>query len=535
MLALLAFLLSLTPSLLPRPWTTQGLVWGLTAVAVYGTGVVVTRVGRWAGVPPLPPTLHRRLHWAIGVVGLVGVPIMLQLGGGWQDEVRRAVGLPGSAKPRYLAAFLVAVGVFAGLVGLARLARDAYLAVHRPLRRRIPDLSARLVAVATVTALAVTLLDGALYHGLVLAADAVFSARDHGTDPGTTQPHTALRSGGPGSLVPWSSLGREGRDFVSGGPTAADIERLTGRPAVTPIRVYAGLGSADSLRGEADLVLRELRRTKAFDRPVLAVATTTGTGWVDPELADPLEYEYGGDTAIASLQYSFLPSWISFLVDQSRAENAGRVLFDTVYTYWATLPAGHRPRLVVFGESLGAFGGSAAFSGLADLTSRTQGALFAGPPNATPLWRELTDQRAPGSPEWLPRYGDGRTVRFAAGARDLRNPDGSLPSPRLVFLQHASDPVVWWSTSLIWHEPTWLAQSRGRDVVPQMHWYPLVTFWQLTADLAAAQQTPPGHGHVYGDAVPTAWAAILHPPGWTEADTAALTRLEVQRAQAAAR
>lgn len=532
-LALVTFLLSLTPSLLPRPWTTQGVVWGLTAAAVYGVGVALTRIGRWAGVPPLPPVPHRRLHWAIGLVALVSVPIMLQLGAGWQDDVRQAVGMSGSERQHYLAAFLVGVGVFAGLVGLARLARDAYLAVHRPLRRRIPDLPARLIAAATVVALAVTLLDGALYHGLMLAADAVFSAADHATDPGTRPPSSSLRSGGPGSLVPWDSLGRQGRDFVASGPTPADIERLTGRRAQAPIRAYAGLGSASTLRGEADLVLRELERTRAFDRPVLAVATTTGTGWVDPELADPLEYEYGGDTAIAALQYSYLPSWISFLVDQSRAEDAGRTLFDVVHRYWSALPPGHRPRLVVFGESLGAFGGGAAFSGLSDLTSRTQGALFAGPPHATRLWQDLTARRNPGSPQRLPRYGDGQTVRFASTAADLRNPDGSLPPARLVFLQHPSDPVVWWSTSLIWHDPTWLSEPRGRDVVPEIRWYPLVTFWQLTADLAVAQQPPPGHGHVYGDAVPTAWAAILHPPGWTDEDTAALTRLEVRREEGA--
>ncbi len=128
-------------------------------------------------------------------------------------------------------------------------------------------------------------------------------------------------------------------------------------------------------------------------------------------------------------------------------------------------------------------------------------------------------------------YGDGGTVRFASGASDLRNADGSLPAPRLVFLQHASDPIVWWSPSLIWHEPAWLAQPRGRDVVPEIHWYPVITFCQLTADLAVAQAPPPGHGHRYGDAVPTAWAAILHPPGWTEADTTALTALEVHRPQ----
>jgi uncharacterized membrane protein len=59
-------------------------------------------------------------------------------------------------------------------------------------------------------------------------------------------------------------------------------------------------------------------------------------------------------------------------------------------------------------------------------------------------------------------------------------------------------------------------------VVPQVHWYPLVTFWQVTWDMAIALSPPPGHGHHYGAEIPTAWAAILHPPEWTDGATAAL-------------
>ena len=525
-LALLAFLVSLTPSLLPRPWPAQGLVSGLGATAAYAIGVAVTRIGRWAGVPELPRRVHRRAHWVIAAFGGIAVPTMLWLSSGWQNEVRHAVDMPDQGRHRFLGVFVIGAAVFVGLVGLARLFRDAYRWLARRLRRFVPALAARLIAAVLVTGLAITLLNGALYHGLVYAADAAFSSVDRGTSPHVHRPSSSLRSGGPGSLVSWDSLGLQGRNFVASGPSVADIEQLTGRPAVPPIRAYAGLGSAPTLRREAELVLAELKRTHAFDRALLAVDTTTGTGWVDPTLADPLEYMFGGNTAIAAMQYSFLPSWISFLVDSSRAQDAGRALFDVVYDYWVTLPASHRPRLVVFGESLGAYGGSAAFSGLADLTDRTQGALFVGPPNSTALWRQLTDERQPGSPERLPRYGDGQTVRFAATAADLRNADGSLSSPRVVFLQHASDPVVWWSTSLVWNRPDWLSEPRGHDVSPDVHWFPVVTFWQITGDLAVAERPPPGHGHRYGPDVPAAWAALLHPPGWTEANTSALAAVE---------
>ena len=58
--------------------------------------------------------------------------------------------------------------------------------------------------------------------------------------------------------------------------------------------------------------------------------TTTGTGWVDERAASPLEYMYNGDTALVALQYSYLPSWISFLVDVEKAADAGREMIHAV-------------------------------------------------------------------------------------------------------------------------------------------------------------------------------------------------------------
>ena len=84
------------------------------------------------------------------------------------------------------------------------------------------------------------LLTGALSRGVLGLANSVFSGVDNGTAAGVTQPASALRSGSPQSLVPWDTLGRQGRTFVAGGPTAAQISQFTGQPAMEPIRVYAG-------------------------------------------------------------------------------------------------------------------------------------------------------------------------------------------------------------------------------------------------------------------------------------------------------
>ena len=39
--------------------------------------------------------------------------------------------------------------------------------------------------------------------------------------------------------------------------------------------------------------------------------------------------------------------------------------------------------------------------------------LWVGPPNASPLWKAITERRDPGTPEVDPRYDNGRTVRFS--------------------------------------------------------------------------------------------------------------------------
>jgi uncharacterized membrane protein len=48
---------------------------------------------------------------------------------------------------------------------------------------------------------------------------------------------------------------------------------------------------------------------------------------------------------------------------------------------------------------------------------------------------------------------------------------------------------------------------------------PIVTFLQVSADIAAAVDVPDGHGHRYVKDVADAWAAILQSPGWTAPKT----------------
>jgi uncharacterized membrane protein len=190
---------------------------------------------------------------------------------------------------------------------------------------------------------------GLLLNGLAGLADRSFSVRNTATAEGVEQPPSTLRSGGPGSLVSWESLGRQGRTITGTGPTAEAITKWSGSEAKEPIRAYAGTLSTEDVEARAKLAVADLERAGGFDRANLLVATTTGSGWLDSGATDSFEYLTGGDSAIVAMQYSYLPSWLSYLVDQKKAREAGRELFDAVYDRWTRLPPAERPRLFVFG------------------------------------------------------------------------------------------------------------------------------------------------------------------------------------------
>ncbi|MFD7710661.1 alpha/beta hydrolase [Streptomyces sp. NPDC059786] len=516
--ALVLACLSFTPSLLPRGGLLQGLVCGITAAIGYGLGVLAAWVGRaFADREPRPA---ERRSW-LGFLVAAGVLFGVSFGFGqyWQYEIRRLMGVDDYDVWSVVLSPVVAALVFCLLLLIGRGLRGLYHWVVGLLRRWIGPRAATAVGWALVAGLTWVLFTGLLLDGLVGAANEAFSVRDATTPEGVHRPTSTLRSGGPGSLVPWDSLGMQGRIFAATGPSPAAIEKFTGRPAPTPIRSYAGLASSDDTESRAAKAVAELDRQGAFRRANLLVMTTTGSGWVDPAAVDSFEYLSGGDSATVAIQYSYLPSWMSYLVDQTKAREAGRALFDAVYEAWSRLPLDARPRLFVAGESLGSFGGETAFSGEYDLRNRTSGTLFAGPPNFNTLFREFSDHRAAGSPEARPVYKDGRTVRFASDPGAAVPPsDRPWDGTRVLYLMHPSDPIVWWSPRLAYREPDWIGQSPGDDVLEEMVWIPFVTFWQVTADLPFATGVPDGHGHKYSAEYVDGWNSVLRPAGVTALD-----------------
>ena len=517
---------SMTPSLLPRTALFQGLVSGISGAIGYGLGVFAVWLVRYMSdrnsSPPAP-----RWAWMVLIpIGAVGMVIMAIRFHVWQDDVRDLMGVPHLRWYDYPVAAGLSLVVLFTLVEIGQAIRWLVSFLVRRVDRVAPFRLSATIVVVTLAILTITVLNGVVLKSAMRTMNHTFASANDEMNPATAPPKTPLRSGGPGSLVSWESLGREGRIFVEGGPTVEQLTEFNGAPATEPIRAYAGLdATTDGITATAELAAQELQRTGGLQRAVVAVGTTTGTGWINEAEASALEYMYNGNTAVVSMQYSFLPSWLSFLVDKENARHAGQALFEAVDRLIRLMPEGHRPKLVVFGESLGSFGAEAPFMSLNNVLARTDGALFSGPTFNNTIWTDLTATRDAGSPEWLPIYHDGKNVRFVARASNFARPDAAWDVPRVVYLQHASDPIAWWTPSLLFKEPDWLKEKRGYDVLPQTRWIPVVTFLQVTADMAVALDVPDGHGHRYVADVANGWAAVLSPPGWTPAKTERLRPL----------
>jgi uncharacterized membrane protein len=516
---------SMTPSLLPRGPLFQGLVSGLSGATGYALGVFAVWLVRYMRSQDSSPPAPRRAWLVLIVAGAVGMVAMVIWFHVWQDRVRDLMGVAHLKWFDYpLAAALSLIVLFA-VVEIGQLIRRLIRFLDLRLDRFAPPRVSAVIVVFLLVALTIALLNGVVVKFAMRTMNNTFAAVNNEMNPATAAPQTPLRSGGPQSLVSWESLGHQGRIFVEGGPTVAQLTAFNGAPATEPIRAYAGLNSADGITATAELAARELQRTGGLRRAVVAVGTTTGTGWINEAEADALEYMYNGNTAIVSMQYSFLPSWLSFLVDKNNARHAGQALFEAVDRLVRELPEAQRPKLVVFGESLGSFGGEAPFMSLNNVLARTDGALFSGPTFQNTIWTDLTATRDRGSPEWLPIYDDGRHARFVARPDNLGRPDAAWHHPRVVYLQHASDPIAWWNPDLLFRKPDWLREKRGHDVLPETEWIPVVTFLQVSADMAVAVDVPQGHGHDYVADVANGWAAVLQPPGWTPAKTEKLRPL----------
>jgi uncharacterized membrane protein len=390
------------------------------------------------------------------------------------------------------------------------------------LAKFIPRRIALLAGFGIAVALFWTIGNGLLLRTALHELDSSYRQIDALLPAELSAPEDPSKSGSSKSLVSWASLGAQGRERVVAVPSRNDISSLTAGPAIEPLRVYVGLNSAETVERRAELALAELKRIRAFDRALLVIATPTGTGWVDPSGMAPLEILHRGDVASVSVQYSYLPSWLSLLIEPDYGADTARAVFRVVYDYWRTLPKGRRPRLYLFGLSLGARNSDLSADFLDLIADPYQGALWVGPPWDSVTWRKVTAMRAAGSPVWLPRFRDESLFRFTTQRNELNEADTRWGPMRVVFLQYPSDPIVFFESTSLWRPPSWMEQ-RAPDVAPEIRWIPVVTFVQQVCDMITATTTPRGVGHVYAAAhYLDGWIAVTEPQGWNEESLARL-------------
>ncbi|MFN3276801.1 MAG: alpha/beta hydrolase [Paracoccus hibiscisoli] len=513
---------ALTPSLIPRSPDIQGILAGTSFAAGYGATVAAGMLWRYLQLPGLPDRQARIVVPVMGLGALAIILVFLARSTRWQNDIRAAMALP----PAEGAAPLIVAGhgivVAAALLIVAKLLAALVRLVSRHIARVLPPRPARVLGIVITLFLAQQVFSGVLLRGVVRSIDTSAQALDALIPADLTAPTGAFQPGGPGSLVAWQDLGREGRIFVANTPDPDSLTAVTGRPARQPLRVYVGLNAAPTLEARAALAARELERAGGFDRATLVVAMPTGTGWMDPAAIEPLETLHHGDVATVALQYSYLQSWISLLVQPEYATDAGRALFAAIHRLWLERPPEARPRLYLYGLSLGAHASQQSLRLHEMLDQPVDGALWVGPPFVSPLWQTLTAERDPGSPAWLPQLTTGEVVRFTDGRRDDIG-DGPWGRVRIVYLQYGSDPIVFFRPDSGFRPPGWLAYPRAPEVSDALRWYPIVTQLQLAFDMAIALEVPMGHGHLYSyvDHIDP-WVAVTDPPGWDADRLAAL-------------
>ena len=399
---------ALGPSLMPRTSRLQGVSMGLSALGARATAGAAERLAR-AAVPaeaPLARQLVTRALIGAGGTALAALPErdgerlwtasvrsagrLLRAGaaGGAVHDLGRAVQerFPAQRAIRPLA---VSTALAGGLLGWgARRMRTSEAAVERWPLPQTTTLPATLATSYAVTAVGTGLTRGYVWSrgamesyfgpgpGKRLLARAVnagvwaagatalynvgvayIGRANEKVEPAySTPPATPLVSGSDDSLLPFADLGQQGRRYVTDVVTPELIEQVMREPAVAhPIRTYVGFNSEPIYQtGRAELALAELDRTGAFDRSYLLLVSPTGTGWVDHTLIETAEFLTRGDIATCCIQYGRYPSFLSV---QKVALGRGqfRLLLWGVTQRLAERPPERRPKVLVFGESLGAW------------------------------------------------------------------------------------------------------------------------------------------------------------------------------------
>jgi uncharacterized membrane protein len=275
-----------------------------------------------------------------------------------------------------------------------------------------------------------------------------------------------------------------------------------------PIRVYVGYNAEPIyLTGRAELALEELERTGAFDRDYLLLVSPTGTGWVDHTMIEAVELLSRGNVATCCIQYGRFPSFLS-VQKVSLGRRQFRLLLYGIAARLTERPPEKRPKVLVFGESLGAWASSDVimYQGIGGFDHYgIDRALWIGLPG---LAKWSRNGMARGSSELVPPG----TVRVFDHPAEIESMDDEERDRlRAVILSHANDPIAAMVPDIAVQEPEWLkAHPRGRGVPDSMQWIPIMTFVQTMIDAANAMVTVPGEFRSFGHDYRADTARMVH-------------------------
>ena len=518
--ALAMYAVSVSPSLMARSWAWHAVASGILVACGYVAGVVVQNVAqlviRLTGLT-ISASEPVELGFRIGIGALFALWWIYAVIQSYRRARKAAalVNMPGETFGEYLLGTAGAVVVSWMLLRIVGALNRLCWMLIASLDAHMPRPAAIVVSMVILFAIMFFLTSKVILRGGIGFFRRKAEQLNMRTARGIYQPVVPERSASPASSVTWESVGGQGRVFLGRGPSRLDIAQVCGGVAMEPIRVYSGMPTGGSgIEQAAATVVAELHRTGAFDRAVILIAASTGSGWVDEWQVQPLEFLTRGNCATASLQYSYVPSALNWLTGLEPAQEASAALFAAVRAELDLMDEADRPALFVCGESLGAFASQSVFESFEDVLTRVDGALWVGTPAFTPMHAALTAARHKGSPEVAPVVNNGRRVRFVNEPSDLRTDLygrelGPWGFPRVVYAQHPSDPVVWWTNKLIWTQPDWLRERAGRDVSLNVEFTRFATYIQVLADLPVAGTAPGGHGHTYHEELIPLWRGIL--------------------------
>ena len=391
--ALAMYAVSVSPSLMARSWTWHAVASGILVACGYVAGLVVQNVGllviRLTGLT-VRASDPAEIGFRVAAAALFAIWWFYAVIQSYRrDRVAATlVNMPGETIGEYILGTAGAVAVAWALLMIVRAFNHLGRILIATLAGFMPRPAAIITGVAILFVIIFFLTSKVILRGGIGFFRRKAEQLNMRTARGIYKPTVPERSASPASPVTWESVGGQGRVFLGRGPSRRDIAQVCGVDAMEPIRVYSGMPTGGTgIEAAAATVVAELHRTGAFDRAVILIAASTGSGWVDEWQVQPLEFLTRGNCATASLQYSYVPSVLNWLTGLEPAQDASAALFAAVRAELDLMDEASRPALFVCGESLGAFASQSVFSSVEDALTQVDGALWVGTPAFTPCTR----------------------------------------------------------------------------------------------------------------------------------------------------